>query len=73
MLYLANWGSKQLAFRFPNGAIDEATLQPYYYGVDEIELRKAGDYLILTIASVFTARPCSSTTSRRVLAAAGPG
>jgi hypothetical protein len=50
MLYLANWGSKQLAFRFPKGAIDEATLQPYYYGVEEIELRKAGDYLILTIA-----------------------
>lgn len=23
MLYLANWGSKQLAFRFLNGAIDE--------------------------------------------------
>lgn len=50
MIYLANWGSKQLAFRFPKGAIDEATLQPYYYGVEEIELRKAGDYLILTIA-----------------------
>lgn len=50
MLYLANWGSKQLAFRFPNGAIDEATLQPYYYGVEEIELRKASDYLILNIA-----------------------
>jgi len=50
MLYLANWGAKQLAFRFPNGAIDEATLQPYFYGVEEIELRKAGDYLILNIA-----------------------
>ena len=50
MLYLANWGSKQLAFRFPNGAIDKAILQPYYYGVEEIELRKAGDYLILNIA-----------------------
>jgi hypothetical protein len=32
-------------------AIDEATLQPYFYGVEEIELRKAGDYLILNIAS----------------------
>jgi hypothetical protein len=49
MLYLANWGSKQLAFRFPNGAINEATLQTYFYGVEEIELRKAGDYLILNI------------------------
>jgi hypothetical protein len=29
MLYLANWGSKQLAFRFPNGAINEATLQTH--------------------------------------------
>jgi hypothetical protein len=49
MLYLANWGSKQLAYRFPNGAINEATLQKYFYGVEEIELRKAGDYLILNI------------------------
>jgi hypothetical protein len=49
MLYLANWGSKQLAFRFPNGAINEATLQTYFYGVEEIELRKAGDNLILNI------------------------
>ena len=49
MLYLANWGSKQLAFRFPKGALDAAILQPYYYGVEEIELGKAGDYLILTI------------------------
>jgi hypothetical protein len=39
-----------LTFRFPKGAIDEATLQPYYYGVEEIELRKAGDYLLLNIA-----------------------
>ena len=29
MLYLANWGSKQLAFRFPKAAIDEQSLQPY--------------------------------------------
>lgn len=49
MLYLANWGSKQLAFRFPNGAINEATLQTYFYRGEEIELRKAGDYLILNI------------------------
>lgn len=39
-----------MAFRFPKGAIDDATLQPYYYGVEEIDLRKAGDYLILNIA-----------------------
>lgn len=49
MLYLANWGSKQLAFRFPNAAIDKQALQPYYYGVEEIELTTAGDHVILNI------------------------
>lgn len=50
MLYLANWGSKQLAFRFPKGAIDQAALQVYCADFEEIELRTAGDYLILNIA-----------------------
>src|SRR5262245_30182651 len=50
MLYLANWGSKQLAFRLPKTAIDQQALQPYYYGVEEIELTTVGEHVILNIA-----------------------
>jgi hypothetical protein len=50
MLYMANWGSKQLAFRFPKTAIDQQALQPYYYGVEEIELTTVGEHIILNIA-----------------------
>jgi hypothetical protein len=50
MLYLANWGSKQLVFRFPKTAIDQQALQPYYYGVEEIELTTVGQQVILNIA-----------------------
>jgi len=49
MLYLANWGSKQLAFRFPKTAIDQQALTPYYYGVEEIELTMVGQHGILNI------------------------
>jgi hypothetical protein len=50
MLYLANWGSKQLAFRFPKAAIDSQALQPYTFGVEEIEQTTVGQYVILNIA-----------------------
>jgi len=50
MLYLANWGSKQLAFRFPKTAIDQQAMEPYYYGVEEIELTTVGQHVILNIA-----------------------
>jgi len=50
MLYLANWGSKQLAFRFPKAAIDLQALQPYTFGVEEIEQTTVGQYIILNIA-----------------------
>src|SRR6185436_12820461 len=50
LLYLANWGSKQLAFRFPKAAIDQQALQPYYYGVEEVVLTTAGQHVILNIA-----------------------
>jgi hypothetical protein len=50
MLYMANWGSKQLAFRFPKSAIDQQALQPYYYGIEEIELTNVGQHTILNIA-----------------------
>jgi hypothetical protein len=49
MLYLANWGSKQLAFRFPKAAIDIQALQPYVYAVDEIEQTTVGQYVILNM------------------------
>jgi len=49
MLYLANWGSKQLAFRFPKAALDVQALQPYVFGVDEIEQTTVGQYIILNI------------------------
>ena len=49
LLYLANWGSKQLAFRFPRAALDQAALQPYYYGVEEIELTTVSQHVILNI------------------------
>src|SRR5262245_2016895 len=50
MLYLANWGSKQLALRFPKTAIETQALQPYYYGVEEIELTTVGQHVILNLA-----------------------
>lgn len=50
MLYLANWGSKQLAFRFPKAAIDLQALQPYTFGVEEIEQTTVGQYVILNIS-----------------------
>jgi hypothetical protein len=49
MLYLANWGSKQLAFRFPKAAIDAQALQPYTFSVDGIEQTTVGEYVILNI------------------------
>jgi hypothetical protein len=50
MLYIANWGSKQLAFRFPKAAIDLQALQPYYYGAEEIELIATEQHVILNFA-----------------------
>lgn len=35
LLYIANWGSKQLAFRFPIGALTLEHLQPYLLGDEE--------------------------------------
>lgn len=50
LFYVANWGSKQLAFRFPRSAIDQEALKPYYYGCEEIELTTKGQYVILNIS-----------------------
>lgn len=35
LIYIANWGSKQLAFRFPKGTIEVAQLEPYLLGDEE--------------------------------------
>ena len=56
-LYLANWGSKRLAFRFPKPALSEANvglldprqIEPYLWE-DCIELEPVGDCLILDIS-----------------------
>jgi hypothetical protein len=50
LLHVANWGTKQLAFRLPQQAIDPAALQPYAFGTDAIALKPVGQHLILDIA-----------------------
>lgn len=49
-LYVANWGSRELAFRFPRSVVDYQRLAPYYFGIDEIELTKTDTHVILDIA-----------------------
>lgn len=49
MLYLANWGSRQLMFRFPKTVVDVEALKPYCM-LDYIEVSTAGDYVVLNIA-----------------------
>jgi len=48
-LYLANWGSKRLAFRFPKGLLNPQQIQPYLWEY-RIELEPIGDSLILDIS-----------------------
>lgn len=48
-LYLSNWGSTRLAFRFPKGLLDPKPIEPYLCE-DCIELEPIGDYLILDIS-----------------------
>ena len=49
LLYVANWGSKRLAFRFPREAVDLERLNPYYYGVEEIGLTTTPEHVVLDI------------------------
>jgi hypothetical protein len=49
LLYVANWGSKRLAFRFPRAAVEIERLNPYYYGVEEIELTTTPEHVVLDI------------------------
>jgi len=47
-LYVANWGTRRLMFRFPHGLIDLAAVEPYCReGL--IEFTKRGAYQILEI------------------------
>lgn len=52
VLYIANWGSKQLAFRFPKGALTLEQLQPYLLGDEESyvgDLHTTKQHLVLNI------------------------
>jgi hypothetical protein len=54
MLYLANWGSRQLMFRFPKTLIDLEQVQQYemeFWGrfLNAISVQTEGDYAILDI------------------------
>lgn len=52
MLYIANWGSKQLAFRFPKGTLSVEQLQPYLLGEEESyvgDLRTTPQHLMLNL------------------------
>lgn len=52
LLYIANWGSKQLAFRFPNGIIAAESLQLYLLGDEESyvgDLHTTSQHLILNL------------------------
>lgn len=48
MLYLANWGSRRLMFRFPKSLIDLSQVQPYEVE-DVIEFRETAEHVILDI------------------------
>jgi hypothetical protein len=54
MLYLANWGSRQLMFRFPKTLVDTEALRQYNivttaYPSDAIGVSTTGEYVILNI------------------------
>jgi hypothetical protein len=48
MLYLANWGSRQLMFRFPKSVVDVNALWPYRM-LDHIEISTTDDHVVLNI------------------------
>jgi hypothetical protein len=52
MLYMANWGTRQLMFRFPGPALDLAHMQGYcqpLYVEDFVSFTAVGEYVILNI------------------------
>jgi hypothetical protein len=46
--YLANWGSLRLMFRFPNGLLDEADIEPYCFD-EYITFETNGRYQVLDL------------------------
>ncbi|MBZ0275341.1 MAG: hypothetical protein K8I60_04315, partial [Anaerolineae bacterium] len=48
MLYITNWGTRQLMFRFPANAIRDEIRQAYQYP-DSVEWSSSGDYTVLNI------------------------
>jgi len=48
-LYMANWGSRELMFRFPKALLDRQLVEPYCLEYC-VELSAVGDYWILRIA-----------------------
>ncbi len=52
MLYMANWGTRQLMFRFPKGLLDLVQIQPYLhprYVEEYVSLTPAGEFAVLDI------------------------
>jgi hypothetical protein len=49
LFYQANWGTTQLAFRFPSSTIDPQQIEPYCIGMS-IELLPKGEYTLLNIS-----------------------
>ena len=48
LLYITNWGTRQLMFRFPVQAIPDEVMQAYQYA-DSLEWSAEGEYIILNI------------------------
>jgi hypothetical protein len=52
MLYMANWGSRQLMFRFPKALLDLARIQPYFlprYVEEYVSIAMVGELAVLNI------------------------
>jgi hypothetical protein len=52
MFYIANWGSKQLMFRFPKAALDLETVRAYSQPLiiqDYVSFSDVGEYVVLNI------------------------
>lgn len=49
LMHLTNWGSRQLAFRFPRASIEGGALAAYVMNSEEIELRTTPQHVVLNI------------------------
>jgi hypothetical protein len=48
-LYVANWGTRQFAMKFPRRLLDVDALKPYRFEEDLVIVRRAGEHVILSI------------------------